>query len=104
MLASAIPKLEWMERRFAERWFYFCSARSEKTIAYLTLLMNIIIAIPLPGIHFFPGWSILVMVLGLLNRDGKVVAVGMFLSVFSVAFAIGEILLGKTLILTLIHG
>jgi hypothetical protein len=104
MLGKAIPKLRWMESRFKERWFYFCSARSEITIASIILLMNLIISIPLPGIHFFPGWSIMIMCLGLINRDGKVVAIGIATAIFAVAFAIGEILLGKTLILAIMHG
>jgi hypothetical protein len=66
--------------------------------------MNLIISIPLPGIHFFPGWSIMIMCLGLINRDGKVVAIGIATAIFAVAFAIGEILLGKTLILAIMHG
>jgi hypothetical protein len=103
MLDRAIPKLEWMEKRFMERWYYFCNARSEISVSYITLFLCIIIAIPLPGIHFFPGWSIMLMALGLLNRDGKVVAIGMGLSLFSVAFAVGEVLLGKTLILAIMH-
>lgn len=103
MLGKAIPKLEWMEHYFRERWFSFCNARAEKIIAIIALCMNVVISIPIPGVHFFPGWSIMIMSLGLLNRDGKVVAIGMAISVFAVFFAIGEIMLGEKLILAIMH-
>lgn len=103
MLARAVPKLRWMERRFKESWLHLCSSRSEKIIALIVLFNNILIAIPIPGVHFFPGWSIMIMCLGLINRDGRVVAIGMCVAVFGVFFAAGEIFLGEKLIESILH-
>lgn len=98
LIDKALPRIERVEHRFCERWLTLCSPLGERLIACITLCMNFLISIPLPGIHFFPGWAIMIMCLGLLTRDGKVIAVGFAMAAWGATFAYLELWLGETLL------
>ncbi len=95
IIAKALPKLEKFEHLFKPRWEFLVTPGMQRLVAVIALVMNFVIATPVPGIHFFPGWAIVVMCLGLLNRDGKVVAIGMGVAIWGIVFGWGEIWLGS---------
>jgi hypothetical protein len=80
IIAKALPKLTRFEHLFRERWPGLVDSGTQRRLMVVVLIMNVIIGLPVPFIHFFPGWANVFICLGLLNRDGKVVALGLVLA------------------------
>lgn len=91
IVTRANGKMAFVERRLRERWLSFLSPTSVKALALLLVLMGVLIALPIPFGNVLPGIASLLVALGLMSRDGLVVAVGvgfgfLALSTFLVLF------------------
>jgi hypothetical protein len=76
IVTRANGKMAFVERRLRERWLSFLSPTSVKALALLLVLMGVLIALPIPFGNVLPGIASLLVALGLMSRDGLVVAVG----------------------------
>ncbi|SBO14067.1 Exopolysaccharide synthesis, ExoD [Anaplasma phagocytophilum] len=102
-LAAIIEKTSPFLRK-TEKWtkprmlFIFCNV-GERTIAMLCLLCAISIAIPLPLTNFIPAGGISAMALGVLNKDGVLVIVGVLLAFLGISVTAVVLIAGPKLVM-----
>lgn len=79
IVAKANPWLKKIENRMQPRMTYISVHTWERIIGIFSFVFALSIALPLPLTNFAPGWGVLVMSLGLLNRDGVTILIGMII-------------------------
>lgn len=103
MLARAVravaPRLRWLEKFLRPRLSFASSKAGERVVGLFWLVFSLAVAVPLPATNFVPGVSILIMALGLLNKDGVVMLIG---AVIGSAYTITLALLGTKAITVLL--
>jgi hypothetical protein len=72
------PILEAFELFMRPRWRLLL--RHERSIGLVCLFLSIVLALPIPLLNFPPALCLLVIALGMVQRDGIVVAVGLLLT------------------------
>ena len=96
VFAVAAWVLRILESFLRPRWQLVCANRSALQIHALIMLIAalvLLLPLPIPFSNTFPGWSILLLAAGMLERDGLFILLGY------VTFAVGMlyfILLGET--------
>jgi hypothetical protein len=76
LLVRAQPFLSWLERYCRPRWGGLASRTVERLIGSLVLLLAFAIALPLPMTGAPPAIAVIVLALGLLERDGAAILLG----------------------------
>ncbi|MDB1135383.1 exopolysaccharide biosynthesis protein [Candidatus Anaplasma sp. TIGMIC] len=99
VIEKTSPILRRMERWTKPRVLFIFSDVGERVIALMCLLCAISIAIPLPLTNFIPAGGISAMALGLLNRDGVLVIVGVLLGVAGLFITSVVLIAGPKLIM-----
>lgn len=79
IIAKANPWLKKIEHRMQPRMTYISVHTWERIIGIFSFVFAVSITLPLPLTNFLPGWGTLVMSLGLLNKDGLTILVGMII-------------------------
>ena len=93
IVEKCAPFLRKIEKVTRKRIFFFDSEISQRLIGLLVFLSSILMALPLPFSHIFPAIGISMMSMGLLNKDGLFVMLGVlfcilgFYFIFTLAFA-----------------
>lgn len=85
-------KIEIIEKYIRPRFSFAKSVYCEQVIGLISLLCSIAITIPLPLTNAIPALGIVVMILGMLNRDGIVIVLGFIISIIGLLLAIGAII------------
>ena len=85
VIEKTAPILKKIEKFMKPRLTFFFNQVGDKIIALIALLCGISIAIPLPLTNFIPAAGIAFMSLGLLSKDGIVVAIGILISFLGLA-------------------
>ena len=86
----AIPWLERVERYVRPRWPALTAAPLPSIVGLLTMGLGLVMVLPLPFSNFPPAVAMLCLSLGLLERDGALVAAGLALA--ATALAIGVVI------------
>lgn len=84
IVAKADPWLKKIENRMQPRMTYISVHTWERIIGIFAFVFALSIALPIPLTNFPPGWGILVMSLGLLNRDGVTILIGMIIGTIGI--------------------
>lgn len=84
IVTKANPWLKKIENRMQPRMTYISVHTWERIIGIFSFVFALSIALPLPLTNFPPGWGILVMSLGLLNRDGVTILIGMIIGTIGI--------------------
>ena len=84
IVTKAIPWLKKLENRMQPRLTYISVPTWERIIGIFSFVFALAIALPLPLINFLPGCGILIMSLGLLNRDGIIILIGMMIGTIGI--------------------
>ena len=66
-------------------------------LAVLILVLAVILALPLPAGNLLPAWAIALLALGLMERDGRLVAIGIVASVVALAWIAALLVAGEQL-------
>lgn len=82
-------KFDYVNKFFKNRYDYFTSKLGEKLIGGVIIFCGLSILIPLPATNFFPGLAIMFIALGLLTKDGIVIAIGLIMGVITSLFGFG---------------
>lgn len=69
-LAQSIPTLRWIEKFLRPRAAWLTSGVSERAIAAIIVILAGILALPIPGGNFLPSFTISLLALAILERDG----------------------------------
>ncbi len=84
---KAVPILKSFEKYIKPRFTFAQSIYCEQFVGLISLLCAISVAIPLPLTNAAPALGIVVMSLGLLNRDGLVILFGVVISIIGLLVA-----------------
>tara|TARA_R110001592_G_scaffold309760_1_gene584186 strand:+ start:26573 stop:27232 length:660 start_codon:yes stop_codon:yes gene_type:complete len=80
---QAIPWIERIERLVKPRWLLFTSPPAVMSLGLVVVILAVIIAMPLPFSNILPAISLLLLALGLLERDGIMIVAGLFVAVIA---------------------
>ena len=87
ILTKAQPWLKKIETYMKPRMTYISVSTWERFIGVFAFVFAVSIALPIPLTNFLPGWGILIMSLGLLNRDGLTILVGTLIGTVGIGIA-----------------
>lgn len=75
VISGAIPLLEKLEYFFEPRWSFFTTPEAERCVGVVLLLLGVIIALPIPFGNMLPAIAIVMICLGLIEKDGLIIAI-----------------------------
>ncbi|MBD2441366.1 exopolysaccharide biosynthesis protein [Nostoc sp. FACHB-110] len=75
IISGVIPFLEQLECFFEPRWPLFTSPEAQRCVGVILLLLGFIIALPIPFGNMLPAIIIVLICLGLIEKDGLIIAV-----------------------------
>lgn len=102
VVTVSVPYVERIERLAKPRCWPSSDLLAERTIGLATLILAIFLFLPIPFANGLPALSIIMLALGLSERDGYWFAAGLFLTLFSIAFVTGIVLLGGFAVMELL--
>ena len=102
-LASIIEKsarfLRKMESITKQRLNIFTNTFGEKIYSFMSLILSISIAIPLPLTNFVPALGIVLMSIGMINKDGVIFISGILVGIVGLFISSIVIIFGPKLIM-----
>ena len=87
MIDKSAPYLERAEKLLRPRWPALSSAFAERLLGVVFLLLATIVALPIPGGNWPPAVAMAFISIGLVERDGLYITVGLGVSLLAVAIA-----------------
>ncbi|MGE6742586.1 exopolysaccharide biosynthesis protein [Allorhizobium pseudoryzae] len=93
MVVRLGPKLQWLETWLKPRWTGLSGPAALRPLGAVVVVMGVIIALPIPFGNVLPGLSVFFIALGLAQRDGVAIGIGLAFGVAAIAFT-AFILLG----------
>jgi len=75
VISAAIPFLEQLEQFVEPRLQFFTSSEVERGVGVILFLLSFIIALPIPFGNMLPAIVIVLICLGLIEKDGLVIAI-----------------------------
>lgn len=75
VISGAIPFLEKLEGFVQPRWSFFTSPEAERCVGVILLTLGFIIALPIPFGNMLPAIAIVLICLGLIEKDGLIIAI-----------------------------
>lgn len=88
---KALPWLDKAQEYIRPRWLVFSHDISQRVIGLLVILLAFVSLLPLPLSNMPPSISLMVLALGILEQDGKLICVALFLA--SLALTLGYLIL-----------
>lgn len=87
LVHKALPTIERIERIVRPRWMSLTRGMALNAVGGLIVLLAIVMALPIPGANPPPAVACALMAIGILERDGIVVALGAVVGLAALAFA-----------------
>lgn len=84
LIQRAAPWLAKLERGLKPRWLWLTSSRAERWLGGVCLLLALLLILPIPFGNFFPGFAVVLLALGLIEKDGAFILAGLAMTVVSV--------------------
>lgn len=88
VVIKVLPWLEKLERYCRPRGRLLTGPTAERVLGGYFLILSVVLALPIPGGNFPPGLAMTVMALGLLENDGRVVAIGAGIGAVAIAVVV----------------
>jgi hypothetical protein len=101
VVEKAMPILLKLEHFVRPRMAFASMPFGEKLVGLASLLGAILISIPIPFGHMLPGFAVLLMSLGFLDRDGVTIIGGIILVLLGVCLDVGIVFAGTEAIYSL---
>lgn len=102
IVSVAVPWVERVERLARPRWWPASFVWAERLVGVATLILAIFLFLPIPFANGLPALSIIMLALGLSERDGFWFAGGLALTLISIAIVTGLVFLGGYAVLELV--
>ncbi|MBE9011174.1 exopolysaccharide biosynthesis protein [Pseudanabaenaceae cyanobacterium LEGE 13415] len=80
IITAAIPFLQKLERFVEPRWSVLTTPEAERVVGVMILLLSFIIALPIPFGNMLPAIVIVLICLGLIEKDGLMIAISAMLT------------------------
>ena len=87
MVVKAEPHLQRIEKLLRPRFAVMSSTVVERLLGFVLLLLSVVVALPIPFANQPPAIAQALIALGLIERDGKVVLIGVGVAVIATAIA-----------------
>lgn len=94
-LHKARPHVERVERRLKPRYLPLTRRRALHVVGANGFLQAFLLILPIPMGNPPAAWSIVLMALGVLERDGAFVAAGLIVGVFATAWNVLVVMIGE---------
>lgn len=91
LVCKAFRHLEKLERFLKPRWQFFTNPAFERLIGLLLVVLAVIIALPIPFGNMLPAIAIVLICLGMIEKDGLVLAISSAMICVILALAAGAI-------------
>lgn len=88
MLDAVLPRLRSIERLLRPRWPRLAAIDGERWFGGMVFVLALAAFVPLPLTGWLPGFALLLLALGLIERDGGAVGAGLGLGLAGVVFFI----------------
>ncbi|WP_448187258.1 exopolysaccharide biosynthesis protein [Azospirillum sp. sgz301742] len=88
MLDAVMPRLVWIEAMLKPRQRRLAEVDKERWFGLLVFVLISICIVPVPLMGWLPGFALVLISLGLIERDGGAVGVGLLLGVGAVVAAV----------------
>ena len=82
---KALPRLRALERAIKPRLSWMASEWATFPVGAVCLILALVIALSIPLGHMVPGTAISILALGLMERDGLAIAIGIFAALLGLA-------------------
>ncbi len=92
-IKAILPYLEKVERKTRARWAWTTGPLSTRIIGAFVFLLALVMALPVPGTNMPPAIAIFILGLGLVERDGRLIALGFLLGLIAIAI-VGGVAIG----------
>jgi len=90
--AAATTRLKRVERWVKPRPGFFTSPLADKMVGWMTVYTALMLILPGPGTNGPPAFGNIIMSIGVVENDSRVVAIGMFLALLGNIFATGVLI------------
>lgn len=87
MLDKVLPRIRWLERWLRPRAVQWTGLRAERVLGGYCALQAFVLALPLPLANLPPALTIVLVALGLMERDGLLVMAGCVAGLLSLMIA-----------------
>lgn len=84
LIIAIVPRIETVERFIKPRWYFFTNPPITWLLGVLMVGLALIVMLPLPFTGLLPVIAIILIALGLLERDGLFVVLGLTTSFLSI--------------------
>jgi hypothetical protein len=98
-LTKVLPYIKKIERLFYPRMFFININVAERLVGIAFLLLGIILSLPIPFGNLPPGFAIVLIAIGLMERDGLMITAGVLFGIISCIAIFAAI---KVVLITLI--
>ena len=89
---KAMPSLIYIEGYIQPRWYFLTHAFSQRLLGGIICLLALISMLPLPFSNIPPSISLVLISLGLLQRDGVLMCMGIFMSLIALTLGYNVLL------------
>jgi hypothetical protein len=103
VLVKAGTALAWIERRIRPRLIGPGMPLLDRLIGAYIVLVGMVLSLPIPFGNFPPAWALMVMSLGLIQRDGVAIALAALYGIAAVAWNFALVMLGEGMIRWMAH-
>ena len=100
-ITKATRFFKFIETIVKPRLDFMTGKNGERVIGFFVMICAIAIALPIPLGNAVPSLGIFIMSIGLLNKDGLIVMIGMIVSVFGIAIASTVVIFGVKVVTSL---
>lgn len=104
MVTASVPYVERIERLARPRWWPTSYLLAERVIGVATLILALFLFLPIPFANALPALSIIMLALGLSERDGYWFAGGLVLTLVSTVIAGGMVIVAVRAVLEYLFG
>ncbi len=92
------PGVVRVERHLRPRLVSLTTHPAERFLAAIIVLLAFILTLPIPAGNLLPAWGILLLALGITERDGHVVIAGLFAAVIALCWIAALAIVGSYLV------
>ncbi|MDA0785130.1 MAG: exopolysaccharide biosynthesis protein [Proteobacteria bacterium] len=97
LLRNITPRLQHLERYVRPRWTVLTDAPMPNIAGLMILVLALVIMVPIPFSNFLPAFAVVLIALGLLERDGIALVIGLVCALLALivgVFAVMTVLAG----------
>jgi hypothetical protein len=98
LVSRVVPTLDGLERRLRPRWPVLVGPGAVRPLGGIVCLMAVLVALPIPFGNTLPGLAVFLIALGLAQRDGTAVAVGLCIALLAGAVSAALVIGGWWLV------